>query len=85
MYASLAVLGNKTEFVKAVVWLAENLSFDLDIRVNLFEVKALAIYIYVCVYIYRLIMIYMDGGRKLKYVFIIKHVNIFGHDFCSAI
>ena len=50
MYASLAVLGNKTEFVKAVVWLAENLSFDLDIRVNLFEVKALAIYIYVCVH-----------------------------------
>ena len=51
MYASLAVLGNKTEFVKAVVWLAENLSFDLDIRVNLFEVKALIIYMYMYEYI----------------------------------
>lgn len=35
--SSLAVLGNKTEFEKAVLWLGENLSFDVDVRVNLFE------------------------------------------------
>ncbi|KAH7433252.1 hypothetical protein KP509_07G061600 [Ceratopteris richardii] len=35
--SSLAILGNATEFVKAVLWLGENLSFDVDVRVNLFE------------------------------------------------
>lgn len=35
--SSLAVLENDTEFVKAVVWLGDNLSFDVDVRVNLFE------------------------------------------------
>lgn len=37
MVASLAVLGNETEFAKAVLWLGDNLSFDVDVRVNLFE------------------------------------------------
>jgi mannosidase alpha-like ER degradation enhancer 1 len=31
-------LGNYTEFERAVLWLSENLSFDVDARVNLFEV-----------------------------------------------
>lgn len=35
---SLVVLGNNTEFEKAVFWLSENLTFDVDARVNLFEV-----------------------------------------------
>ncbi|PKU87140.1 alpha-mannosidase I MNS5 isoform X1 [Dendrobium catenatum] len=35
--SSLVVLGNNTEFEKGVLWLAENLSFDVDARVNLFE------------------------------------------------
>lgn len=35
--SSLAVLGNETEFAKAVLWLGDNLSFDVDVRVNLFE------------------------------------------------
>ncbi|KAL0342790.1 UNVERIFIED_CONTAM: Alpha-mannosidase I MNS5 [Sesamum calycinum] len=30
-------LGNHTEFEKAVLWLSENLSFDVDARINLFE------------------------------------------------
>ncbi|KAL8465309.1 hypothetical protein ACS0TY_034712 [Phlomoides rotata] len=35
--SSLAILGNHTEFEKAVIWLSENLTFDVDVRVNLFE------------------------------------------------
>ncbi|GER47399.1 Mannosyl-oligosaccharide 1,2-alpha-mannosidase IA [Striga asiatica] len=35
--SSLAVLGNDTEFEKAVLWLSENLTFDVDARINLFE------------------------------------------------
>jgi len=35
---SLAILGNSTEFEKGVLWLSENLTFDIDARVNLFEV-----------------------------------------------
>ncbi|GAB4845611.1 Alpha-mannosidase I mns5 [Ancistrocladus abbreviatus] len=35
--SSLVVLGNYTEFEKAVLWLSENLTFDVDARVNLFE------------------------------------------------
>ncbi|GAB5362183.1 hypothetical protein AAMO2058_000776400 [Amorphochlora amoebiformis] len=34
---TLAVLGNKTEFARAVTWVVENISFDQDVRVNLFE------------------------------------------------
>jgi mannosidase alpha-like ER degradation enhancer 1 len=36
--SSLAILGNSTEFEKGVLWLSENLTFDIDARVNLFEV-----------------------------------------------
>lgn len=36
--SSLVILGNYTEFEKAIIWLSENLSFDVDARVNLFEV-----------------------------------------------
>jgi hypothetical protein len=32
------ILGNNTEFERAVLWLSENLSFDVDARINLFEV-----------------------------------------------
>ncbi|XP_057517722.1 alpha-mannosidase I MNS5 isoform X4 [Amaranthus tricolor] len=35
--SSLVILGNNTEFVRAVLWLSENLTFDVDARVNLFE------------------------------------------------
>jgi mannosidase alpha-like ER degradation enhancer 1 len=35
--SSLAILGNSTEFEKGVLWLSENLTFDIDARVNLFE------------------------------------------------
>lgn len=35
--SSLVILGNHTEFEKAVLWLSENLSFDVDARINLFE------------------------------------------------
>ncbi|KAJ7526294.1 hypothetical protein O6H91_16G000800 [Diphasiastrum complanatum] len=35
--SSLAIMGNNTEFKKAVLWLGENLSFDKDVRVNVFE------------------------------------------------
>ncbi|KAH7528514.1 hypothetical protein FEM48_Zijuj05G0080200 [Ziziphus jujuba var. spinosa] len=35
--SSLVVLGNNTEFERAVLWLSENLTFDVDARVNLFE------------------------------------------------
>ncbi|XP_042474145.1 alpha-mannosidase I MNS5-like isoform X3 [Zingiber officinale] len=35
--SSLLVLGNYTEFEKGVLWLSDNLTFDVDARVNLFE------------------------------------------------
>ncbi|KAL6183216.1 hypothetical protein ACLB2K_044627 [Fragaria x ananassa] len=35
--SSLVIMGNNTEFQSAVVWLSENLTFDVDARVNLFE------------------------------------------------
>lgn len=35
--SSLLILGNNTEFERAVLWLSENLTFDVDARVNLFE------------------------------------------------
>ncbi|CAH9146528.1 unnamed protein product [Cuscuta epithymum] len=35
--SSLFILGNVTEFERAVLWLSENLSFDTDARINLFE------------------------------------------------
>lgn len=38
IFSSLVILGNYTEFEKAIIWLSENLSFDVDARVNLFEV-----------------------------------------------
>ena len=34
---TLAVLNNRTEFAKNVKWMANNLNFDLDVRVNAFE------------------------------------------------
>lgn len=35
---SLVVLGNLTEFERGVIWLSENLTFDVDAQINLFEV-----------------------------------------------
>lgn len=35
--SSLVILGNNTEFERAVLWLSENLTFDVDVRINLFE------------------------------------------------
>ncbi|XP_072953276.1 alpha-mannosidase I MNS5 isoform X2 [Typha angustifolia] len=35
--SSLVVLGNFTEFEKGVLWLSDNLTFDADARINLFE------------------------------------------------
>ncbi|XP_047082516.1 alpha-mannosidase I MNS5 isoform X2 [Lolium rigidum] len=35
--SSLVVLGNFTEFERGISWLSENLIFDVDARVNLFE------------------------------------------------
>ncbi|KAK9669381.1 hypothetical protein RND81_13G126100 [Saponaria officinalis] len=35
--SSLVIMGNNTEFERAVVWLSQNLNFDVDARVNLFE------------------------------------------------
>ncbi|XP_010913489.1 alpha-mannosidase I MNS5 isoform X2 [Elaeis guineensis] len=35
--SSLVVLGNFTEFQRGVLWLSDNLTFDVDARVNLFE------------------------------------------------
>nr|XP_043636110.1 alpha-mannosidase I MNS5 [Erigeron canadensis] len=35
--SSLVILGNNTEFERAVIWLSENLTFDVDARINLFE------------------------------------------------
>lgn len=36
--SSLLIMGNNTEFKRAVLWLSENLRFDVDARINLFEV-----------------------------------------------
>lgn len=33
-------MGNNTEFERAVLWLSENLTFDVDVRINLFEVDS---------------------------------------------
>lgn len=38
--SSLVIMGNITEFERAVYWLSDNLTFDVDVRVNLFEVGA---------------------------------------------
>ncbi|KAI9086456.1 hypothetical protein K1719_031540 [Acacia pycnantha] len=35
--SSLVIMGNSTEFKRAVLWLSENLTFDVDARINLFE------------------------------------------------
>ncbi|XP_047316787.1 alpha-mannosidase I MNS5 [Impatiens glandulifera] len=35
--SSLVIMGNNSEFERAVLWLSENLSFDVDARTNLFE------------------------------------------------
>ncbi|KAM7475561.1 hypothetical protein LguiB_022804 [Lonicera macranthoides] len=35
--SSLVILGNYTEFERAVRWLSSNLAFDVDARINLFE------------------------------------------------
>ncbi|XP_059645034.1 alpha-mannosidase I MNS5 isoform X1 [Cornus florida] len=35
--SSLVIMGNNTEFEKAVLWLSDNLTFDVDARINLFE------------------------------------------------
>jgi hypothetical protein len=34
---TLAVVGNRSEFVRAVRWIGRHVTFDLDLRVNLFE------------------------------------------------
>lgn len=39
MFYSLVVMGNNTEFERAVLWLSENLTFDVDARISLFEVS----------------------------------------------
>ncbi|XP_027331674.1 alpha-mannosidase I MNS5 [Abrus precatorius] len=35
--SSLVIMGNNTEFERVVRWLSENLTFDVDARINLFE------------------------------------------------
>ncbi|KAL8097416.1 hypothetical protein AgCh_030519 [Apium graveolens] len=35
--SSLVIMGNIIEFERAVYWLADNLAFDVDVRVNVFE------------------------------------------------
>ncbi|XVF12147.1 hypothetical protein REPUB_Repub08aG0089100 [Reevesia pubescens] len=35
--SSLVIMGNKTEFERAVIWLSENLTFNINARTNLFE------------------------------------------------
>nr|CAB3448152.1 unnamed protein product [Digitaria exilis] len=35
--SSLVILGNITEFERGILWLSENLTFDVDARINLFE------------------------------------------------
>lgn len=37
-------MGNNTEFERAVLWLSENLTFNVDARINLFEVCDWKIY-----------------------------------------
>ena len=32
-------MGNNTEFERAVIWLSENLTFNINARINLFEVS----------------------------------------------
>ncbi len=41
--STLAVLGNATEFTRAVRWLETNLSWDIDVRVNVFEANIRAL------------------------------------------
>ncbi|CAN1753477.1 Alpha-mannosidase I MNS5 [Linum perenne] len=41
--SSLVIMGNNTEFERGVHWLSENLSFDVDARVNLFEVRTIRV------------------------------------------
>ncbi|KAG5229932.1 alpha-mannosidase MNS [Salix suchowensis] len=47
--SSLVILGNCTEFERAVLWLSENLTFDVDARVNLFEVLISLPHLFYCV------------------------------------
>ncbi|KAM3703824.1 hypothetical protein ACB098_04G125900 [Castanea mollissima] len=35
--SSLLIMGNSSEFERAVLWLSQNITFDVDARVNLFE------------------------------------------------
>ncbi|KAK9995813.1 hypothetical protein SO802_020499 [Lithocarpus litseifolius] len=35
--SSLVIMGNSTEFERAVLWLSQNIAFNVDARVNLFE------------------------------------------------
>ncbi|OMO77520.1 Glycoside hydrolase, family 47 [Corchorus capsularis] len=35
--SSLVIMGNNTEFERALTWLSENLTFNVDARINLFE------------------------------------------------
>ncbi|KAM0979609.1 hypothetical protein ACFX13_015725 [Malus domestica] len=35
--SSLVIMGNNTEFESAIIWLSDNLKFNVDARVNLFE------------------------------------------------
>ncbi|KAL4633973.1 hypothetical protein ACB092_04G162900 [Castanea dentata] len=35
--SSLLIMGNSTEFERAVLWLSQNITFNVDARVNLFE------------------------------------------------
>ncbi len=35
--STLAIMGNKTEFARGVRWISQNIEFDLNIRVHLFE------------------------------------------------
>lgn len=41
-------MGNYSEFEKAIIWLSENLSFDVDARVNLFEVIYIVAFTFLC-------------------------------------
>ncbi|EXB42065.1 putative alpha-mannosidase I MNS5 [Morus notabilis] len=36
-FDSLVIMGNNTEFERAVLWLSDNLKFNVDARINLFE------------------------------------------------
>lgn len=35
--STLAVMGNSSEFTKQCNWVADNVHFDVDVRVNVFE------------------------------------------------